>query len=470
MSDAVLYCTGHLEKSNHTIPVSVRYASAFSLWLRFVTGRPREMPRQYDRLSFEVDGRTIDTGPCRVISDEKADNGEFRLVPIKSIRDFQKLFFRAKIDTLEAVAANLPLVLSYKRRIKREFADFVSELTYDLSAYRAVFDQIDRRMSDEPVNVQEHLQDGIIDSLGQQLMEYLEQQHTQLRTITANFTDEEHEHHGFFFRMQLWNTILSAPIMARTNTKPRGYIGDSQMMRMIYSNSYEGDSTFGKIVHKHAVNQPAAQAVRNRKSDLVRILNQTVSGGRLRPSESEDRIRVLSIACGPAVEIGEILTSPEQCRKYHFTLLDQDRHALMEAAETTEFVEEKFGEEVSADFVNESVRTMLVTRELQERWGRFDFIYSLGLFDYLTKPVAIALLRKLTHLLLSGGTMVIGNFANENPSACFMAYWMDWPIIYRSQEDMLNLAAKVPDIEAELYRDDSGIQMFLELRKKRPHE
>ncbi len=458
---------GLLSSGTRVAPVSVRHASRYSLWLRFQGRRPGSQWQRCSSLALQVDGKPVEIGPCRIIKDAGAQEDEFRLVPTRTIHDFEKLLFRSSIDILESAAVNLPLVLSYKRRIDARFAEFVSDLTYDLSAYRAVFDQVDTNIAEEPPHVRKLLQMAIIGSLGQQLLHHLDEQHDRLREITGDFSDEQHEHHGFYFRKQLRDIILCAPIMARTNLKPRGYIGDSEMMRLIYLNDCQGDTTFGKIMHKHAVSQAAAQAVRNRRVDLARILKDFLARRQPEPAGGAERLKVLSVACGPAMELLEILKTADDCRRLHYSFLDQDRHALLEAAGLVEQIEARLDEQLSCDFIKESVRTMLVTRELQERWGKFDFIYSMGLFDYLTKPVAIRVLRKLYHLLLPGGEMIIGNFAYENPSFFYMAYWMDWTIIYRSDEEMLGLAEGLPGAAASVHRDETGIQIFLHIRKQK---
>jgi extracellular factor (EF) 3-hydroxypalmitic acid methyl ester biosynthesis protein len=140
---------------------------------------------------------------------------------------------------------------------------------------------------------------------------------------------------------------------------------------------------------------------------------------------TDERFRVLSVACGPAVEIGDLLITPADCARFHFSLLDQDQHALLEAGNLIKEREKSLKLEISTDLIRESARTMLITEQLKERWGLFHFIYSMGLFDYLTTPVACAVLRKLYQLLKSRGEMVIGNMHSLNSSKYFMAYWHD---------------------------------------------
>ena len=151
----------------------------------------------------------------------------------------------------------------------------------------------------------------------------------------------------------------------------------------------------------------------------------------------------------------------------HFSFFDQDQQALLEAAGLVSNLERALKTEISADFIRESVRTMLVTRALQEKWGQFHFIYSMGLFDYLTAPVARAILKKLYQLLTPGGEMAIGNFYVLNPSRYYMEYWHDWKIIYRTEDDFSRLVEDLPEAEVSVDFDTTRIQMLLHVRKAR---
>ena len=275
----------------------------------------------------------------------------------------------------------------------------MSDLTYDLNVYGHQLDQIDAESRDESPAVREMILQSIVQRVGSEMNEYLDRQCRELSRIVEGFSQDEHEHHGFYFRRQLWNILLRAPIMARTNVKPRGYNGDSEMMRMIYLNEYQGDTTFGKILHKYSVGQAGAQAVRNRRGEVAELLHRHAV---TRALASTEKLKILSVACGPAFEVREILRTREDCPRMHFSLFDQDQLALLEAASLVGEIETSLQTEISVDFIKESVRTMLVTRGLKDRWGQFDFIYSMGLFDYLTAPVAAAVLGKLYQLLTPG--------------------------------------------------------------------
>jgi extracellular factor (EF) 3-hydroxypalmitic acid methyl ester biosynthesis protein len=161
----------------------------------------------------------------------------------------------------------------------------------------------------------------------------------------------------------------------------------------------------------------------------------------------------------------DILTSSEECEKYHFTFLDQDQSALDEAAKLIGRLERAWNTKIHATYLNESVRTMLKGSDLVEKWGKFDFIYSMGLFDYLTPPVGAGILGKLCQLLDRGGDLLVGNFHVSNPSRCYMEYWLDWVLYYRTEEEFLRLLPEKTQGRGTILFEDTRSQMFLHVKK-----
>ncbi len=266
----------------------------------------------------------------------------------------------------------------------------------------------------------------------------------------------------FFFFKHLWHFILCCPILARTNLKPRGYAGDSEMMRMVYFNDYQGDSTFAKLFHKHVVEHPAAQSVRNRIKLIANLLDSENTDAGFSP---QINVQVLSVGCGPAFELTDVLMSPKDCKKYKFTLLDQDSLAHSEAAALVHKIEKMFDCKVNVDYLECSVRTMLFPRKLKQNLGHFDFIYSMGLFDYLAAPVAKAVLKNLFQILNPGGKMVIGNFHVSNPSKYYMDYWCDWVLLHRTEEEFIDLSKDCASAHVSVFFENTGSQMFLHIEK-----
>ena len=98
---------------------------------------------------------------------------------------------------------------------------------------------------------------------------------------------------------------------------------------MIYLNEYEGNSTFAKLLHKHAVEHAASQSVRNRIKLIPHMIEEYFSKSR---STQLERIDILSVGSGAAFELKDIYKSSKDCTRYNFVLYDQDPIALGEAA------------------------------------------------------------------------------------------------------------------------------------------
>jgi extracellular factor (EF) 3-hydroxypalmitic acid methyl ester biosynthesis protein len=147
------------------------------------------------------------------------------------------------------------------------------------------------------------------------------------------------------------------------------------------------------------------------------------------------------------------------------TLLDQDPHALTLAQEVIARIERERGGRIQASFLNDSVRTMIRSRDMAQRFGRFHYIYSMGLFDYLTPPVAKAVLAKVYDLLAPGGTIVVGNYHARSTTRVYMDYWVDWPLYYRTEESFGELAEGLPARSVRITEDATRCQMFLHVER-----
>lgn len=388
-----------------------------------------------------------------------------RLIPLDSPINCRELFRYGRLVRVQQIFDQLPLLLARKEAITKEFQQYTANLVYDLRVYRMLFDEIDAGLANESDATRTEVQAAMVEGPGRSYMRFFDERLRALEKLVSSFSRQEHERHGFYFRRHVWDIILASPFLARTNIRPRGYAGDSAMMRYLYENVYLGESTFGKLMHKHPIESAAAQAVRNRR----RLIADTLATARRnRGDGARSRLRFMSVACGPAQEVTDLFVTAEDCNAYECVLLDQDDEALSEARQSIAAVEQRAGRQVHARFVRDSVRTMLRTHDLTTTFGRFDVLYSMGLFDYLTAPVAKAVLGKLYQLLEPGGWMIVGNFHVGNPTRCYMDYWMDWTLIYRTEEEFLALAHDLPGAKCSLSFEETKAQMFLTVRKARP--
>jgi len=451
-----------LVHGSQQFPIDAETASKYSLFFRYAENKKLSDSNQPVNLLIQNNGDSFEIGPCRILPGSDMDGHSGCLVFCDAVYEIPTLLYEKKAVKLQAVFNDLAELRERKKAITGLFKEYTSDLAYDLSVYKKIFDDLDSRYREEPEDVSASIQKSIISSEGQNFLRFFHEKVEELNQIVKGFNQRAHQQHGFYFRRQLWHFILCCALMARTNLKPRGYAGDSEMMRMIYLDDYQGDTTFCKLMQKYTVSVPAAQSVRNRRTLIVDILHRFHAANCIAPQE---KLRVLSVACGPAFEIEDILKSPHDFKTYHFTLLDQDPLALKEAKHYIYGIENKAHSRVQAEYVNLSVRLMLAGEPAVHNLGNYHFIYSMGLFDYLTTPVAKAVIEKLYRLLAPGGEMVIGNFHVSNPSKHFMEYWGDWYLIHRTDEEFKNLLPETSGAQVSLIFENTGSQMFLDLKK-----
>jgi extracellular factor (EF) 3-hydroxypalmitic acid methyl ester biosynthesis protein len=450
-----------LAKGPEEFHVQVTPATTYTMFVKLNEQSVVQDNTEFDKLIINVGTEEIELGPSRFI--HQADDSDYDgyLVFTKDIYNVRDLFSRFKKSPLQRGFNNLPFILSHKDHVKQEFKDYTSDLTYCLSVYRQLFDSMDKEYQAEPEFIREIIQQTIIMNEGAEFLRYFEKRLKELEKLVANYTQEEHERHGYYFRRQVWGFIRESEIMFRNNVKPRGYSGDYEIMRMLYTMDNMGHSTFSRLMHKHPVEHPAAEAVRNRREIISEFLKDAAAHVDVAQGH---RLKVLSVACGPAFELKDILATAEECQKYELSLLDQDEQALHEAAALITEVQEQLRVDIMVSYLRESVRIMMSPRRLSSQWGKFHFIYSMGLFDYLTPPVAKAVISNLYRLLEPGGQLLIGNFHVSNPSRVYMEYWNDWVLYYRNEEDMLSLLQQ-PEAQHTLEFEGTGSQMFLKVTK-----
>ncbi len=451
--------TGTVDHEGRTLAVTLACASRLALEADLGAERVAD-GTEFAHLEVALDGGPVRLGRCRFLAAPGSRGARGRLVFLDALHDCHAIVHDGRVADLHGAFRNLPLVLQQRERIRPEFERWVAGLVYDLSVWRRVLDDQDRLLEEEPLEVAAAAMDALLAAEGPGFLSFLDGKDRELDALVRGFGREEHERHGFYLRRMAWPFILSSEIHRRTNMKPRGYAGDAEMMRLLYEARAEGRGAFGRLLHSHAVQKPGAEAVRARRA-LVAAELHALDAALGRPAP----FRFLSVACGPAFELRDTYRTRDDARRLEATLLDQDPQALEAARAAVEKVEAAHGP-IRAVTLAESVRTMLRDRGLRDRLGRFHLVYSMGLFDYLTPPVAKAVLARLVDLLEPGGAVLVGNFHASQPSKVYMDYWMDWPLYYRTEESLLALAEGLP-AHASLGFDPTRCQMFLRLERGR---
>jgi SAM-dependent methyltransferase len=257
----------------------------------------------------------------------------------------------------------------------------------------------------------------------------------------------------------LHGLLMQDPFTHRAVTKPRGYAGDAVMMDFIYDGAPpSGTTEIGAGVFAATTRAGMGLSVRYRRQLLQSLIDDTVV--------RHEQARVLSVAAGHCRELqGSLVESAGFGGE--FVALDQDPLSCQEIARA------HAGHAVRV--VNQGVRELAGSASLAkdgsvlaDALGRFDLIYSAGLYDYLPDALAKRLTRRLLAMLRPGGRVLIANFVPGGSGRGYMELFMDWTLVLRTEAQMRELSVAAGAAHASTYADPQRNVVYAELWREVP--
>lgn len=268
-----------------------------------------------------------------------------------------------------------------------------------------------------------------------QLDQWMEEVHRQWRDNVLSERDIT------ILRSAFGNTFAPDTMQGFAFCKPHGYAGDYEIMDRIYRRYVAADPDLARW-DEYWQSRPAAQAVRNRKTYFHDLLNTSLA--------RNGRFTVLKVAVGPGRSMYEWL---ERNPGANVTLecIEIDPEAISYATRLNRDHLDRI------EFVQRNAMRYQPTRT-------FDLVWSAGLFDYFNDRLFVSMVRRLAPAIAPGGELVIGNFADSNPSQPYMEL-LDWVLYHRSAEHLIDLAvdAGVATNRIRVGQEPSGVNLFLHI-------
>jgi SAM-dependent methyltransferase len=237
--------------------------------------------------------------------------------------------------------------------------------------------------------------------------------------------------------------LLQDPLTRWSFEKPRGYSGDAYLLDFIYEHQsvaaqVKEASPLGTEVYNFTRAAPSAVAVRERRDILASHVDAT--------AEKTNDAEILAIAAGHLRE-AERSQALQSGKLKRWVALDQDPVSVGTVSSAYH------GSCIEA--INGSVRTILGRAQ---KLGTFDFIYAAGLYDYLAESVAVRLTERCLQMLKPGGKFLLANFARDIGVEGYMETFMNWPLIWRTDEDVQSIVDKVkhPVTDVSITRGENG--------------
>ncbi len=348
----------------------------------------------------------------------------------ESMLEVDKILYMGKSEDIKNDLKEFLHMLPLGDKISGEFKQIVADMRYYLESIETKLNKEEARLVTLDLGLKYNIEKDILCAMTRPFSDLMNNWIIALNTIVKDFTEEEHELHKRYFQKQLHHLLLQSPFIKRSVEKPFGYSGDYTTISMISNNTYDGETLLGKLISKHAYSTVAARVVRLRKVFIQNLILKEI----INSSNKSDRKRILSIGCGSAREVEEIVKSNSSYINCEFHLLDFDEESLYHAEKRLS--KYRGSSEIEIRFVNKSIRALL--KEKDE--VKYDLIYSLGLIDYLNDNTCKKLMKSSFAKLKSGGILVIGQYDFGTSTRCYMEYGLEWYLIYRNYKKLLELA------------------------------
>ncbi len=370
---------------------------------------------------------------------------------------FDKLLTR---NAQAQIAIRSPLFVSESNQlVPQEYRAFCADVLKVLRAYRAVLDSNALAAREFSHGLDQ------IEAFETCEPRLLQQWRSLWRTgndLTLALADEREVREATkeFTELVLTPEFRMGAIWDRSYAKPLGYPGDFEIMNQVYDWERVGNNAYEMLMHRLGLEM--LECIRTRMEVvLTHISNVVREKGNGRPA------RITSLGSGPAREVAAFLSTSDASRhRVEFSLIDQEQVALQYAHEKTyPYVLNSAGR-VSVQGLNISFTDILRGTNSLAELPPQDFVYSLGLLDYLTAQRAKALVKRLYDLILPGGLLIVGNM-NKCPQS---NYWpgefiVDWTLQYRDDSDMMAWAQGLNAERAWTETERTGRVRLLFVRK-----
>ncbi len=274
--------------------------------------------------------------------------------------------------------------------------------------------------------------------------------------------DAESMPYKAFARREIHPYMLCAPFVWRSFYKPLGYAGDYEMVNMMLQESPSvGNTTYARIFHDLTTSVAACLAHRNRITILERLLAEEAE----RVTDEQRIFTVLTVACGPAVEIQRFIRTTDLVNQSALHLMDFNEETLEYTQRRVNEAMTESGRKPAVKFIRKSIDDLLKNIHLEGEGflPSYDMIYCAGLFDYFPDNVCRNLLELYHKWVKPGGLLVATNVHPNNPEQFLMEHLLEWYLIYRDEKQLQALAPK--GAESEVFADETGVNVFLTVRK-----
>ncbi|AKM82087.1 TPA: hypothetical protein DD449_03235 [Candidatus Berkelbacteria bacterium] len=195
------------------------------------------------------------------------------------------------------------------------------------------------------------------------------------------------------------------------------------------------------ILENFWMNVRSAQALRNRKQIVVKLIREAV----LEKIRTDGEARILSLACGSAQSVFEAIEGIDE--NVSVLAIDVDETAI----EYSKKLAVKYGIKNIEWRKGNLVRPGSTAKDFEP-----NIVEIVGLFDYLKDSMIVRLIHSIEAMSTRGAVLVSAHI-HPNSEMYFLADIADWDMIYRPLPEFKRIIREGGIEEAKFYTEPHGI-------------
>lgn len=349
-----------------------------------------------------------------------------------------------------------------RNKLDKDFLNTIDSFHYYIKTTKEKIDVIEKKVNSLDTDLREKYLESFKSTFNLKFQGFFKKIHKSLNQLKENSDVSQDSFYLKYAQDLITPFFTEIGLGKRAVEKPLGYAGDYEMMNQIYKKDINQGSLFGNLMHFALIESKTSESVRFRRNLLANLFKD-----KKEENLKSKEIRSLSVASGPAQEVLDFIVNSkkEEVERFKFDLLDLDKFSLRYAQARITEAMKRSGKKTSLKLINENVIHMALGKTERIPKESYDLIYSAGLYDYLDFTISKLLTQTLFEALKPGGTLLIGNFSSKNPEKIFLDLVLDWFLIHKSDNEMVEIVPKGASFE--LSHDDNNVIAYLKIKKNK---
>jgi CRP-like cAMP-binding protein/SAM-dependent methyltransferase len=252
-------------------------------------------------------------------------------------------------------------------------------------------------------------------------------------------------------RTELRPLLARSRLSERMNERAPGEPARYRSLDHIYRNQAEGDDSAGLLLDAYLLGRPFAGALRERRVVMSDLLDADVRR-RARPGGV---VRVLSLGCGPARALADVLDQPGLSEVISLACVDDDQEAIVFANNLLK------GHAPRAEITLHQTSPRDLSYSDVDYRG-FDIVASLFVADYMHEEQLALAVRHAYESLNPGGAVLLAAFSDQETDWLVADLFLNWrPMTHNAAtlQEVLSAASLAGD--ASVAASESGLNLII---------